>query len=137
VLGAGAASAIAAMLVGAYARCFLRVPHAEAEVRRSARVLFHDHGLARTPARLGVLILVAGFERRVEIVADTGFDGRVDAGDWHGIVEAATRAMRGGDAARALLAALDRLEAVLQGRGYIGTPHDNGLPDAPLELASP
>jgi uncharacterized membrane protein len=137
VLGAGVASAVGAMLVPAYARCFLRAPHAEAEVRRAARLLFHDHGLARTPQRLGVLVLVACFERRVEIVADTGFDGRVVAADWHAVVDAATRAMRGGDAAGALLAALDRLDAVLQGRGYVGTPHDNALPDAPLELASP
>jgi uncharacterized membrane protein len=135
VLLAGGASALLATLVPAYARLLLRAPQRDAEVRRFACLMFHEHGLARTRARDGVLILVAGFERRVELIADSGFDGRVGADDWRSVVTAATSALRGGSVAAAMLAALNRLDAVLRGGGFFGSGEHNELPDAPIELA--
>jgi uncharacterized membrane protein len=136
VLLAGGASALCAAFVPAYARLLLRVPQRDAEVSRHARLTFHEHGLASTRARNGVLILVARFERKVELVADSGFDGRIRPDDWRNVVAAATGALRDGSVAAALLAALDQLDAVLRGGGFASGGGGNELPDAPLELAS-
>ena len=133
VLGAGAASALLAIVLPAYARQFTGSAQRDAEVRRCARLVFHEHGLSHTRGRCGVLILVACFERRVEVVADRGFDGRIAPAEWNGVVSATAGALQRDDAGAALLAGLDRLEALLLGHGFAGSGA-NELPDAPLEI---
>src|SRR5205085_9273117 len=96
--------------------------------------LFLEHGCDRTRARTAVLLLVARFERRVELVADSGFGERITPADWRGELDATTAGLARGDCAGALLAGLARLEALLLERGFAadGAAADE-LPDAPLE----
>jgi uncharacterized membrane protein len=136
VLAAGAVSALLAIAVPAYARCFLRHPQGDAEVHRCARLAFHDHGLARAPGQRAVLVLAARFERTVDIVAGAGFDGHVDAQAWRRIAAAASATLRQHGVAAALSAALADLASVLQARDHVAS-HPNALPDAPIELAAP
>ncbi len=44
----------------------------EAQVRRAASAAFWEHGLSRTRHRLALLVFVSLFERRVELILDTG-----------------------------------------------------------------
>lgn len=136
VLAAGAASALAAVFVPDYARLFLRAARRDREVRQYAQCLFLDHDLCRTRARTAVLLLVARFERKVELCADTGFGERVSSIDWHSVVDATTAGLARGDCAGALMAGLARIEEILRERGYVsdGTAADE-IPDAPLEAA--
>jgi len=136
VLAAGAASALAAVFVPDYARLFLRPARRDREVRQYAQCLFLEHDLCRTRSRTAVLLLVARFERKVELCADTGFSDRVSAADWHGVVDATTTRLAQGDCAGALMAGLARVEDILRERGYVGdgTAPDE-IPDAPLEAA--
>lgn len=70
ILGAGGASALAAVFVPAYARLFLRPALRELEVRHYAQSLFLRRELFKTHERNGVLILICKFERKIEILAD-------------------------------------------------------------------
>ena len=51
-------------------------------VRKRALEVFTELGVWNTRERNGVLIYVLLAERDVEIVADSGFDGRVQESDW-------------------------------------------------------
>jgi len=136
VLGAGALSAVAAALVPAYARLYLRAARRDNETRQCADSMFLDHDLSCTRARTAVLLLVARFERKVELVADTGFRGHIAPAEWAAVVDVTTAGLARGEGARALLAGIDRLEVLLLERGY--RRHGSGdvaLPDAPIEAA--
>ena len=136
VLGAGLMSALLAIGLPAYARCFLRAPQRDAEVHRCARLAFHDHGLARAAGQRAVLVLAARFERTVVIVAGAGFDGRVNAQVWRRVAAGASATLRQHGVAGALSAALADLAPVLHAHDPIDS-HPNALPDAPIELAAP
>ena len=136
VLGAGAVSALAAAYVSPYARLYLRPLRRDAETRQCAESMFLDHDLSCTRARTAVLLLVARFERKVELVADTGFRGRIAPAEWATVVDVTTSGLASGEGGRALLAGLDRLEALLLERGYRGGAAAGvTLPDAPIESA--
>src|SRR5206468_3641109 len=79
ILAAGAASALLAVFVPAFARLFLRKVRAEVEVRQYAQSMFLDRHVFAAPGRRGVLVLVSLFERRIEILADAGFRDRLTA----------------------------------------------------------
>lgn len=136
VLGAGALSALCAAFVPSYARLFLRPTRRDGETRQCAESMFLDHGLSTTRARTALLLMVARFERKVELVADTGFRGRVAPAEWDTVIEVTTAGLARGEGARALLAGLDRLESMLVERGFrAGAGASSRLPDAPIEAS--
>ena len=132
MLAAGAASALTAVFLPAYARLFLRPALRDLEVRHYAESLFLRRELFSTRARTGILILVCKFERKVEILADAGLRGRIDAADWVRIIAAMTPRLRDGRLADALQAGLESLDRMLAAKGFAG-PGGNELPDAPIE----
>lgn len=134
ILAAGAASALAAIAVPAYARCFLNRVRTAGEVRQYAQAMFLERQLFRTRSRNGVLVLASLFERHVEIVADIGFDGRVDAAQWRSVVDAMTPALAAGRPALAFTCALRQIEAMLADRGFPADPAGGDeLPNRPFE----
>jgi putative membrane protein len=136
ILAAGAASALAAVFVPAYARLYLRPSRGEVEVRQYAHSLFVKHELFRTRERVGVLILVSLFERRVEVLPDRGFDGRVPGAEWQEVVTRMTPALQRGDAADALQQGLTALDDLLARKGFRAPEHPvNEIPDTPIEEA--
>ena len=132
ILGFGAASALAAILLPAYARTFLRDTRRDVEVRHYAESMFLRRELFRTQARNAVLILVCRFERKVEILPDAGLHGIVR--DWQRVIAAMAQPLREerfGDALRAGLAAL---EAMLADKGLAAHEGERSeLPDRPIE----
>lgn len=89
-------------------------------VRQAARAAFVDDGIARTRERTGILVYVAVFERRVEIVHDVGVDAAART-------EAFSSARRSLE--RVLETTLDvtAFEAAL---GRLGPPLGSALPRA-------
>lgn len=69
-------------------------------VRARACSLFAEHELYETPQRLGVLVLVSAFERRVHILADRGLTKLVDAEVWTQLVDRIGRHIRAGTTAQ-------------------------------------
>jgi putative membrane protein len=136
ILGGGAASALAAVFVPGYARLFLRPVRAEIEVRQYAKALFLERELFRTQRRTGVLMLVALFERRIEILPDVGFRDRVSTADWQGVVARMTPLLEQARAVDALHEGLRALQEVLIGDGFHGVAGAvNELRNCPIDDA--
>jgi uncharacterized membrane protein YgcG len=76
VMIVGAGVSLLTIFSPALARLFLSRTRAEVEVRQFAHAFFLERQLFRTRRRLGVLLLIARFEHRVEVVADVGYEGR-------------------------------------------------------------
>jgi uncharacterized membrane protein len=134
VLAAGAVSALLAIAVPEYARLFVNRPRAAAEVRQFAQAMFLERQLFRTRSRNGVLVLASLFERHVEIVADIGFDGRVDAVQWRSVVDTMTPALAAGRPADAFVRALERIEELLADKGFARDPSGgDDLANRPIE----
>ena len=134
VMIVGAGVSLLAIYVPAFARLFLSRARAEVEVRQFAHAMFLERQLFRTTRRLGILILVARFEHRVELVADIGHDGRVAPAEWGSVIPPMVPLLQQGRAEDALVAGLDALDALLASRGYAGDGRGgNELPDAPMQ----
>jgi putative membrane protein len=136
ILGTGAASALLAVFVPAYARLFLRSTRRDAEVRRYAEALFLRHELFKTRERNGILILVSCFERKVEILADLGLHRRVSDAEWRPVITRMTPLLRERRFAEALLEGLAATEELLAAKGLkarVGEGAENELPDRPID----
>ena len=133
VMIAGAGVALLTIFSPALARLFLSRTRAEVEVRQFAHAFFLERQLFRTRRRLGVLLLIARFEHRVEVVADVGYEGRVAVAEWGSIIPPMLPLLREGRADDALIAGLDALDALLSSRGFVGDGRaPNELPDATM-----
>ena len=138
MLGAGAGLALSTIFVPGIARVFLRGPRRDFEVRQCAREMFLRHEVFATHDRMGVLVLVSLFERKLEIVADRGFDGRVAAVEWRASIERMAPLVATEGPAAALREGLSAIEALLVEKGYgSARPGANELPDAPREERAP
>jgi len=130
-LGVAATCALVAGFTPPLARLLLNQRRAEGEVRQFAQSMFLRRGIFGTRARTGLLVLVCVFERRVEIVADTGFDGRVADADWHNVIGRMTPRLREGRAFEAMRDALDGIESLLVSKRFEGAVDGAGeLPNA-------
>jgi putative membrane protein len=133
VLGVGAICTILTLFAPPLARLLLHRRRTEAEVRQYAESLFLRRGLFATRARTGVLVLVSLFERRIEIIADTGFEGRVTATDWQSVIARMAPHLRNRRPFEALREALTAVEALLASKGFSGGGGGNELPNAAIE----
>jgi putative membrane protein len=68
---AGATFAALTLFMPGFARLFVSKLRAEAEVRQYAEAAFFRRGLFETRERVGLLLLIARFEREAALVADT------------------------------------------------------------------
>ncbi len=78
-----------------------------------------------TEANNGVLIYLLLADHRIEIVADRGLRGRVDAAQWQEICARMEACLRAGEAEQAVLAGVEAVSALLA-RHF---PRDGSLPD--------
>jgi putative membrane protein len=126
ILGTGATYEIAPL------RRLLTPPSILRESTRTAsRAAFYDLGISRTSGRTGVLVFVAMFERRVEVVPDIAVKPEELGDDWKKAVAALEASVASPDFER-FLAALALLKAPLA-RALPGKPGDaNELPNEPV-----
>jgi putative membrane protein len=134
ILGGGAFLALFAILHAPFARLFTDRTRRDVEAAHFAQSLFFRRGLDRTRGRVGILLVVSLFERKVVLLADQGFDGRIDTPDWSALTTRITLLLRHGGTSAALRGGLEAMEAMLLERGYCGSGTVNELPDAVLEL---
>jgi putative membrane protein len=83
------------------------------EVRQRAVQAFYEYRLYQTRDATGVLLFLSLLERRVELLADTGIDRRVEAGTWDGLVETLTAALHVRDHLPGIVRAIDQLGGIL------------------------
>ncbi len=104
---------------------------AEARVGERARRAFAENGLTRTRERNGILIFVALLERRVSVLADEGIDGAVAPGEsWQDVVDRVLEGLRRGEAARGLVAAVERCGEILAAHVPAAERNPDELPNA-------
>src|SRR5688572_23808900 len=72
ILVTGVLCCVAAITMPAFGRLFLNRERARAEVRQYAQSLFLQREVFATAERIGILMLVARFERRIVILPDSG-----------------------------------------------------------------
>jgi putative membrane protein len=134
ILGSGAIAALLAIFVPPFARLFLREARSHAEVKQYAESLFLRHELFRARGRTAVLILVSQFERRVEVLPDTGLRARVGEAEWRQVIDTMVPHLRETGPFPALEVGIAYVERLLASKGFHATPGTtNELPDRPIE----
>jgi len=133
ILGAAAASALLAVFVPPFARLFLRPARRDLEVHQHAQSVFLTRELFRTHDRRGVLVFVSLFERKIEILPDTGFHGLMTEADWTSVIVRMAPLLRDARPVQALEQGLTAIEDVLVARGFQADGGLNELPDRPIQ----
>lgn len=83
------------------------------EVREKALVSFLEQELHHTRDRTGILILISLFERRVQVLADSGINAKVPEHTWEEIVEIITAGLKAEDTCSAVCTAVERCGELL------------------------
>lgn len=141
VLLAAAAGAAAGFLAvsasGSLVRLLASDEVLDRQVGLAARAAFVDHEVFATRDRSGVLLFVSLLEHRVVVLADSGIESRVEAGEWQGIVDGVVRGIREDRAADALIEAVSRCGGILARHGLARRPDDADELDDRLRLGGP
>jgi putative membrane protein len=103
-------------------------------VRRRAILLFRAAAEARTRGRTGVLIYLSLDEHRAELVADAAINAKVTPEVWGEAMAALIDQVRAGRPAHGLVAAVEKVGAVLAAHFPRSTDDTNELPDRLIEL---
>jgi putative membrane protein len=94
-------------------------------VDQRAAAAFLRAGLSRTRDRTGILIFLALFEHRVEVLADTGISATVAQADWDAIAGDIAAGMKSGAPMPALLHAIERCGELLESHRLAPRPDDS------------
>lgn len=109
-----------------------------AEPRRSRRRLplgeaaFLEEEVFDTRERTGILVMLALFEHRAVILADSGIHQNVEPGTWDGLVDELVERIRAGRPAAAMIEVIEKCGEILE-RGGVERREDytDELADAP------
>ena len=103
-------------------------------VRRRALALFRVGAERRTTGRTGILLYLSLAEHRAEIVADEAIHSRVEPEIWGDAMAALIEAVKGGRPGAGMVAAIERIGAVLAVCLPPTGENPNELPDRLIEL---
>lgn len=124
LIGAGVGYLLA-RLVPTVHRAFIPDSALDRLTRLRAEAAFLEEEVFKTRARTGLLIFLALFEHRVVILADEGINQVVDDAEWVAIAERLATGIRQGQAAAALVEAIDSCGRLLAERGVDRPPDDD------------
>ncbi len=102
---------------------------------RAQQAFTHLH-VWNTAANNGVLIYLQLADRRIEIVADRGFEGLVSAEQWRGICQLMEERLTAGESEAAVAEGIEAITAVLEAHfpQRPGEVDEDELPDEPVIL---
>lgn len=102
--------------------------------RERALEVFAELGVWDTEQNNGVLLYLLLADRDVEIVADRGFNGKVQPFEWEGVCRAMEAHLAAGEYAEAICEGIERI-SVLVARHFPARPGaPNELPDRPVQV---
>ncbi|MCW8858340.1 MAG: TPM domain-containing protein [Deltaproteobacteria bacterium] len=104
-----------------------------AEVEEKALVSFLEQGLHETRDKTGILILISVFERRVQVLADSGINAKVPEHTWEELVEIITNGLKTDKTCDAVCSAVKRCGELLQEHFPIKHDDSNELPNLIME----
>jgi len=108
----------------------------DVSARQRALALFANLGVWDTEANNGVLIYLLLADRDVEIIADRGFNGRVDAAQWASICHEMEASFVSGAFEAGILLGIERIDRLLNQYFPVcdGTKNANELPNRPVRI---
>lgn len=109
-------------------------PVKTARVHARALTCFKVGAERRTHGRTGILIYLSMAEHRAEIIADEAIAGKVDAAVWGDAMAAMLEHIRDGRVADGMIAAVDKVGAVLAEHFPRAEDDTNELPDRLIEV---
>jgi putative membrane protein len=129
ILVAGVLSCVAAMAIPAFGRLFLNRDRAKGEVRQHAQTIYLQREVFATTGRIGLLILVARFERRVVILPDRGIACHLSARELDDVIAVMAPHLADSQPVQAFRAGFDALAALLNNKGVQLARGGNELAD--------
>ncbi len=115
---AGSALAFAAVHLSAPLRRWLAGAELmDLRTRRRAAAAFLEQEVFATADRIGILVFLSLFERRVVVLADSGIHARVEEGEWQGITARIAAGIRRGELEAALVAGVRECGELLARHG--------------------
>jgi putative membrane protein len=108
-------------------------PHKRSQVRARALEQFYARNLDKTRERTAVLIFVSMYDRRAEILADSGISDKVDASVWTDVTADLVAGIRAGRPGDGFVAAIERCGRHLAEHFPAGPDNPNELADALVE----
>jgi putative membrane protein len=109
-------------------------PIKAARVHARALTCFRVGAESRTTGRTGILIYLSMAERRAEIVADAAIAAKVSPDVWGDAMQAMLTEIRQGRVADGMVAAVERVGAVLAEHFPRAADDTNELPDRLIEV---
>jgi putative membrane protein len=132
---AGAVSAsVVVRLVPAAQRLMVGRSELEAAVHQRATLAFVEEEVFSTRDRTGILLFVSLFERRIEVVGDSGINEAVEPEDWARIVGMLRNEIRRGRLADGLIEAVAQCGQLLTRKGLAIAPDDQDELDNRLRM---
>lgn len=110
------------------------IPQSSIDVAVHNRALraFLEHEVFGTRERTGILLLVSLFERRVEVVGDSGINEKVSEDDWADVVSDIVKGIKSGHPTDGIVKAIERCGELLESAGVaIRSDDTNELSNAP------
>jgi putative membrane protein len=129
ILASGILTALISMYVAVFGRLFLSRDRAAAEIRQYAQGVFLQREMFRTQERVGILILVCRFERKVFILPDSGISRYLTRGELDEVIAAMAPHLAQWQPVEAFRAGFGALAAVLARKDFHPQRHGNELPD--------
>lgn len=135
ILGTGALFAFLTVLIPAFARLFLLKHRAETEVRQYAETLFLRREVFATTNRIGILLLVSLFERRIVLLPDKGIENRVSESAMKEVVAEMSSLLKQNNLCDAFERGLEHLSRYLESFSFSQPfgPRKDELPDQLIE----
>jgi putative membrane protein len=114
ILSGGALFVLLTVLIPGFAKRFLSAFRAEVEVRQYAESLFLSRELFATSKRMGILMLVSLFERKVVILPDKGLIDQLTGDSMQSMIAAMTLFLKKREIRKAFEAGLEQLSHTLE-----------------------
>lgn len=93
---------------------------------------FFKQGLTKTKEATGILIFVSEFEKRVQILADSGINAKVDPKTWQKQVNEIVSGVKAKDSGKAVAKAIEEMGELLATHFPTRGENPNELPNRPI-----
>lgn len=129
MLSAGLLCTVMAALIPGFSRLFLNKERAKTEVRQYAQGIFLQREMFRTADRVGILMMVCRFERRVIILPDTGISRHVAHAEMDQVIATMTPHLKQTQLVSAFREGFEALAKLLESKNIHPSRHGNELAD--------
>ncbi len=130
VLGFGVIGYFLPVILPSFKRLLLSERRLQNAVERRALSAFLEQEVFSTENRTGILIFISQFEHMVEVIGDTGINGKVNPDDWQQVVQLIIQGIKDKEPVEGILKGIEKCGILLASAGVDKPPDNpNELPD--------